>query len=302
VDQAPQVVLHWPPLKGVTDKQTQDITLFKQNSVEEWSRKGWSPMAALKRTEISSAIAARGIQYVGEDLKEVGDQLKERLDALHESVDLLSKKLLEKKKGRKKRLELPLRDRASGSVLDYLLKLKRPENFSYYCWSRNRVAIVLLRWLGARASDVKKLTLKEINQLKKDGTLQLSQVKTGKIRVIVIPKRAQEDLEKVKIDVERVFGEDNEKMLATPAHSYQEISNTQWLNSLNQFIKLATPNFNLILSSHSFRVNYVTSLLRSVPLEKVSKIVGHSDIRTTVRYDRYVIDKDQVKGVLEELG
>jgi hypothetical protein len=75
----------------------------------------------------------------------------------------------------------------------------------------------------------------------------------------------------------------------------------QWIRSLNGFIKLAVPKFNLNLSSHSFRVNYITSLLRSTPIERVSKIIGHADIRTTCRYDRYIIDEESLQEKLSNL-
>ena len=78
------------------------------------------------------------------------------------------------------------------------------------------------------------------------------------------------------------------------------ISTVQWLNSLNKFIEPAESEFHLVLSSHSFRVHYITSLLRSVPLQRVAKLIGHANPNTTARYDRYVIDDQEMKLSLDQ--
>ncbi len=52
---------------------------------------------------------------------------------------------------------------------------------------------------------------------------------------------------------------------------------------------------------HDLRATFITQmLLRGVPLAKVMKIVGHSTIKTTIRYLRLIAEDTQ--GATEELG
>lgn len=52
---------------------------------------------------------------------------------------------------------------------------------------------------------------------------------------------------------------------------------------------------------HDLRATFITQvLLKGVPLAKVMKIVGHSTIKTTMRYLRLIAEDTQ--GATEELG
>ena len=225
------------------------------------------------------------------------------LTSATESIGEQVEQLVNKQKSpRKTYFELPLRDRADGAILDYLLNIPKPRNYRRYAWSRCRIAIVLLRWLGSRASDVAQITLAQLNQGVAQGHFQIYQPKTNSYRTVVLCSRAKMDLVKVNQDIKQVFGDEESKPLASGQTSNNLVHPNRWLITLNDFIKQATCKFNLKLTSHSFRVNYITSLLRSTPLEKVSKIVGHADIRTTVRYDRYVIDSSALNDKLNEIS
>lgn len=81
--------------------------------------------------------------------------------------------------------------------------------------------------------------------------------------------------------------------------SKKQMGKDEWVRSINRFMQPAILEFNLILTSHSFRINYVTKLLGKVPLQRAKTIIGHKDIRTTERYDRFVIDPQFVSEVLE---
>lgn len=66
-----------------------------------------------------------------------------------------------------------------------------------------------------------------------------------------------------------------------------------WIAFINNRLKTKTEAFGLNIKSHSFRVNFVTSLLKHAPLQVVSNLVGQSNVTTTVRYDRYHPNKDK---------
>lgn len=49
--------------------------------------------------------------------------------------------------------------------------------------------------------------------------------------------------------------------------------------------------------SHSFRINFITDLLRSkVPTHITQELIGHTYIRSTIRYERYTTtDQEKLK-------
>nr|AJF36718.1 hypothetical protein [Klebsormidium flaccidum] len=194
---------------------------------------------------------------------------------------------------------MPLRDPASESVYDFLMSLKRALYINRYVWARARIAITLLRFLGLRASDAASLTLKDIESGLRHGSFQVSQSKTGKYRVVVLTKSAKEMLEKLDLDIQTVFRQQYNKPLASAENSTKQISKDQWIRSINRFMQPAISKFNLILTSHSFRINSIPRLLRVVPLQNVKTIVGHKDIRTTERYDRFVVDPKAISQIVE---
>ena len=112
--------------------------------------------------------------------------------------------------------------------------------------------------------------------------------------MIVLTKNAKEKLREIDLDLQTVFGNDENKLLATAQSSIQIMTKIEWEKAINEFMLPARDKFELVVTSHSFRINYVTKLLRSVPLQRVKKIVGGKKIKTTERYDRYVVIKSEV--------
>lgn len=66
-----------------------------------------------------------------------------------------------------------------------------------------------------------------------------------------------------------------------------------WIRFINTRIAKYTNGIFENVRSHSFRVNYATSLLKHAPLEQVAEIIGHRDIKTTLRYNRYRANREE---------
>ena len=181
------------------------------------------------------------------------------------------------------------------------MALPRPRNYSRYVWARNRNSITILRWIGARASDIARVKRAQLEQGMKTGSFQILQPKTGKTRTVVLCDSALKDFQRIQKDIDLVFQQNFEKPLASNAKSNDVLHPTHWISNLNLFIKNAADQFQFKLSSHSFRIHYITHLLKTVPIQRVSKLVGHAEIQTTVRYDRFVIDPETIKKELNNL-
>lgn len=303
-EDAPNTIAHWankktePPLDAIS----LDISRFKERAVLRWDsskKEGWDAEKSLKRTELFSSIAAFGALRHDESFS----QLSAELGLINENISDLKDALeaMTKKKKRSVRRELPLRAGADGSVYKFLMSMSRPKGANRFIWSRNRVAITLLYLLGARASDIASLTLKDLSQGVKLGYFQLQQPKTGKQRLVVLPEQAKDYLAVIEKDLQVVFNGEAMNHLGNSHVKGLQLEGNHWLRSLNKFMLPARQHFGLSLSSHSFRVNYITKLLRKVPLQNAKTIIGHRDIRTTERYNRYEVTSVETLGLVTSI-
>lgn len=295
----PYVTFHWNTGKEYKDHNTNKIKNFRKTSAEKHkqSAKTLTPTEILMKTYLNTAV----IMKTALKQDSVNVEVQSKLYNLDQKMDFLVDIAKKSKKKQPKKPQLPLRDCATGSVHDFLMALECPSRKSKFVWSRNRVTTTFLRWSGCRASDVAALTLEQVTQAINKGRFQIIQPKTGKVRVIILADRALQDLRLLKLDVDTVFAGNKEKPLASKSNSCDLLTENQWIFSINQFMAVAKKEFHLKISTHSYRINYVTSILRSTPLQQVSKLMCHANIETTVRYDRFNCDSDQIKLALQNL-
>jgi site-specific recombinase XerC len=52
------------------------------------------------------------------------------------------------------------------------------------------------------------------------------------------------------------------------------------------------------MRSHSFRISYVTRILRHSSIDRAQKFVGHKDVRSTQSYSRYEVGDAESLAVL----
>jgi integrase len=133
-------------------------------------------------------------------------------------------------------------------------------------------------YTGLRFSDVENLTWEKLRKSDSGKTLlKFVQRKTNKPEYPPISDKA------VRWLPERGFAKDNDRIFQMPPNGYANKLLREWAKSAGITKKI---------SYHVSRHTTATLLLSSgVPLTTVQKIMGHSDIRTTLRYAK-VIDKN----------
>ena len=55
------------------------------------------------------------------------------------------------------------------------------------------------------------------------------------------------------------------------------------------------------IKSHSFRINMISNLLRKTSVQHAAQIIGHSDIKSTMSYNRYALSKEEIQKLLSSL-
>ena len=142
-----------------------------------------------------------------------------------------------------------------------------------------------------RAAEVAEVTDQQIETAIKHGHLDITLAKTRRTHRYVFTPAAREALRRLHVERSQVFAL-HQKLAAN-------IRGNNWVAFLNSNLQPAVKQFGLNIKSHSFRVGYVTHLLRYAPVQHVAAIAGHSDIRSTIAYNRYVPDSEHVIELLE---
>lgn len=228
------------------------------------------------------------------------DDIKFHLENLTNKIDNLEQKL-ESKRRKVQHRHLPIREPAKETIYHYLMSLKKPKNYTYFAWSRNRISITLLFFLGLRANELINFSKKMLNDGITYGKVQIFQSKKGQYKVVIFSpeliKKLKNDLQK---DIQNVFKKDTHVLGSSCQYHAKVFTTRNWARALNSFIQPAAHNFNEVLCSHSFRKHYITQLLRKLPIQVVKNVVGHKSIATTQIYDRYIVDIDQMAKVIDQ--
>ena len=75
------------------------------------------------------------------------------------------------------------------------------------------------------------------------------------------------------------------------------------INTINRDLK-HTCNINQIpynIKSHSFRINMITRLLQKTSVQDTADIIGHKDVKSTMAYKRYALNKKEIQTLLNRI-
>jgi integrase/recombinase XerD len=147
-----------------------------------------------------------------------------------------------------------------------------------------RAFVQLMRWTGLAISDAASLERSEIHydKAKKLHRVVTSRQKTGThVSVPLPPAVAKEVLAVLNGNAQYVFWSGNGLVSSTVTH---------WQDDLRKLFKAAGITSAGNMLSHRLRDTFAVDLLeKGVPLEEVSKLLGHESIKTTERsYAKWV--------------
>lgn len=167
---------------------------------------------------------------------------------------------------KEKKIRLPLREPATRKVFDELLARKREKHEWPVSYSRFCVAVTILWFTGLRINEIRNFTLKEVSSLMNTRELQVYQPKTNKYKHVVVSDDCSTILRFMEQEIETIF------------HTHPTLSGgcgpLSWIRFINgRLVKYTYGKYENV-RSHSFRVNYTTSLLKNYRLEEVADMVG----------------------------
>jgi integrase len=159
------------------------------------------------------------------------------------------------------------------------------------------LCILLLYITGCRINELQNFNYYAVQTLIKEGTLTIYTFKNRSTRRIDISENEKLLLKSYEDLFNKFYMKIPLKLSVLSTSTGREMNNRAAINWMNKKLKLLYPDQNLNLKSHSFRIGYITNLLKNNNAQVAKSIIGHSNIETTMRYDRNVLNSKDVKNI-----
>lgn len=155
-------------------------------------------------------------------------------------------------------------------------------------------AFMLLYFTGLRLNEVQNLTLSNIKELLDLGQTKLILSKTSSERKLYVGEAFQKQLRRL-FEFDRVMDLDSRVIAKGSNKSKKEgISHDVFIKQVNAVMKSILGEG---YTSHSFRQGLITEMgSKGVNVKIISQFIGHSDVKTTMRYIKPT--DDDVRGAM----
>lgn len=231
-------------------------------------------------------------EYVSQSIEPVENSL----DKLHEKVD----KLLTK--NRKNREVLPLRDPIDRNLFPIFFtnagsQCKRQPDLKQ---AQLRVAYTILYHTGLRVNEIRSLTEEQISRASKTSQISVIHHKTKQPYIHVLSKQAVLNLNRLQPEINIIFNKYKFNYLFGKQKLAHKKAVIRFINrDLENTCKINAIPFNI--KSHSFRINMISSLLKTTSVQNAAQLIGHKDIKSTMSYQKYALSKDEIQELLERV-
>lgn len=243
------------------------------------------------------------------ELKEQNKALKDQLNQLQEQLKFVTEELQERKERErllqekkekwKNRRRLPKRETITIEIYDSLIQSSQKCKYSnLYQSARLRLTIALLLVTGIRISELLPLKIKQVESLFTKHWISINRAKRGPANhKAFLTKEGARIMQERRSDFEfmQLF-KDGDSYIFTAENSKKALTREAFTNLTNKFIKDCARKMdrNPNLSSHSFRIGYITQLWKdSKDIEFVKQIIGHRNLDNTSAYIKELSDQER---------
>lgn len=161
-----------------------------------------------------------------------------------------------------------------------LIYLNGKENLTANTKNNLKRTFVLLYYIGMRINEVKQLRVKDIYTLFEEELIIVTH-KTRKERKLFFSKEAINQIKKYFIFDDNSKG--NDFIITVKGDTSKTPSSSTYISNANSFMQEVLGHR---YSSHSFRSGIITDMSKSINPKFIKEFIGHSDIKTTMRYIR----------------
>ena len=192
-----------------------------------------------------------------------------------------------------------MRDPVLNSLLEHILVKEKPKGIHALSWAKFKLTSATLFFTGLRINEVAIVTETMVLEMIKKGQMTFYQPKVNKHRVILLSKHAIRTIKQAFNDNRTVLFSDNDMIYPGLDRTGRNVE--KFITSFNKLLKMCNEDKTKKLTSHSFRVGFVSNALDYTSAHDTQLMVGHSDIRSTMKYSRYKLDLDRHRSILERM-
>lgn len=163
-----------------------------------------------------------------------------------------------------------------------------------------RIAYTILFYTGLRVNEIRCFQEHDIQNAIKTGQFSVVHFKQNQPHIHVVSDIAVKELKKLKSYYEIIFVKYKFNYLFGKD---KPLDNKYFIKMINKDLK-NTCQMNQIpdnIKSHSFRINMITNLLKQTSVQDAADIIGHKDIKSTMAYKRYVLNKTEIRNLLNKI-
>ncbi len=249
------------------------------------------------------------------ELKEQNKALEDQLNQLQDQLRIVREELEErkererlieeKKEKRKNQKRLPKREPITIEIYDSLIQSSQKFKYSnLYQSARLRLALALLFVTGIRISELLPLKMNQVGSLFTNHWISIDRAKRGPANhKAFLTKEGSRIMRERRSDFELMqLFKKSDSYIFTAENSNKPLAREAFTNLINKFMKDCSRRMdrNPNLSSHSFRVGFITQLWRDTnDIEFVRQAIGHARIDTTSQYVENLSKKERQARMLE---
>lgn len=228
--------------------------------------------------------------------QQVFKSLNYTLKKIKDDVDFIKNKFL------MKRRKVSLRDPVNLYILNKLI-LNAGSYFERMVISKKiqlRLTYLVLYFSGLRLNEVRQLTYADFQQIIQTGEFNIYHSKTNIIKKHYIHQKGRQMFKQYEKEIDILFNEERFQFLGSSARNRTILTTPKkFITFVNTDIKYTLKKFqiNQNIKTHSFRIAFITKLLKITTLQNVSEIVGHKSVSSTMIYNRFNLsleDKEKI--------
>jgi integrase len=137
---------------------------------------------------------------------------------------------------------------------------------------------ILLYYSGVRINELSQMRYSHIREILKNGETIIETYKTQNERILYFSEQAIKDIKKYFLFTE----DDNDYIIASWDNPKTRMHEIALINLVNKYMKKVLGEG---FTSHSFRQGLLTEMgSRSINPKIIQSFIGHSDVKTTLRY------------------
>lgn len=240
-----------------------------------------------------------GLALRNEELLKSNDQLKQQLDGVLKEINEIKQEREEKaarKEARANRKRLPKRDPMTAEIYKKLIKEAEGPT---YLDVRLRLTLCLLAVTGVRINELLNIKVSQLKTLTEESWIAIDRSKRGPSNhKAFLTKEGKKIIQDRKKDFQFILliKEPDAYVFTSEAKHYQKLRREAITKGVNKIMRSVSkqlpgqPN----ITSHSFRIGYITQLWRDYKdIKFVKQSIGHQKLDTTSAYVTHLSDQER---------